>query len=120
MRSATSSGKSIVSGAARRAKRSDSGSTKVVFTTASRSTASTPPRKPTMIPSITNGQRMNQLVAPTSFMTSTSRRRARVDDLAEPVRVVGRHAEGRGQRVRPEQLGPLLERPRVLVLGALE
>ena len=32
-----------------------------------------------MIPSMTNGQRMNQLVAPTSFMTSTSRRRAKID-----------------------------------------
>ena len=32
-----------------------------------------------MIPSITNGQRMNQSVAPTSFITSTSRRRAYSD-----------------------------------------
>jgi hypothetical protein len=46
---------------------------------ASSSTASTPARKPTITPSITNGQRMNQLVAPTSFITSTSRRRANTD-----------------------------------------
>ena len=32
-----------------------------------------------MMPSITNGQRMNQFVAPTSFITSTSRRRAKID-----------------------------------------
>ena len=32
-----------------------------------------------MTPSITNGQRMNQSVAPTSFMTSTSRRRAYIE-----------------------------------------
>ena len=31
--------------------------------------------KPTMTPSIMNGQRMNQRVAPTSRITSTSRRR---------------------------------------------
>jgi hypothetical protein len=35
-----------------------------------------PPSAPTSTPSITNGQRMNQSVAPTSFITSTSRRRA--------------------------------------------
>ena len=28
---------------------------------------------------MTNGHRMNQLVAPTSFITSTSRRRAKID-----------------------------------------
>ena len=39
-------------------------------------TASTAPKRPTIIPSIMNGQRMNQLVAPTSRITSTSRRRA--------------------------------------------
>ena len=50
-----------------------------VLAIASSSTASRPPRKPTIIPSITNGQRMNQLVAPTSFITSTSRRRAKTD-----------------------------------------
>ena len=38
-----------------------------------------PPRKPTSRPSITNGQRMNQLVAPTSRITSTSRRRAKIE-----------------------------------------
>ena len=38
-----------------------------------------PPIAPTIMPSITNGQRMNQLVAPTSFITSTSRRRAKID-----------------------------------------
>ena len=32
-----------------------------------------------MMPSITKGQRMNQFVAPTSFITSTSRRRAKID-----------------------------------------
>jgi hypothetical protein len=77
--STTSSGKSIVSGAASKAKRSDSGSMKVSLAIVSRRTASTPPRKPTITPSITNGQRMNQLVAPTSFITSTSRRRAKID-----------------------------------------
>src|SRR5919108_3150383 len=65
----TSSGKSIVSGAARSAKSSESGSMKVSFATVRSSTASRPPRKPTITPSITNGQRMNQLVAPTSFIT---------------------------------------------------
>ena len=34
------------------------------------------PVSPTITPSIMNGQRMNQLVAPTSLITSTSRRRA--------------------------------------------
>ena len=38
-----------------------------------------PPSAPTSTPSITNGQRMNQSVAPTSFITSTSRRRAYSD-----------------------------------------
>ncbi len=38
-----------------------------------------PPSAPSTIPSIKNGQRMNQSVAPTSFMTSTSRRRANID-----------------------------------------
>ncbi len=41
--------------------------------------ASTPPTAPTMTPSMTNGQRMNQSVAPTSFITSTSRRLAYSD-----------------------------------------
>ena len=35
-----------------------------------------PPSAPKITPSSTNGQRMNQSVAPTSFITSTSRRRA--------------------------------------------
>ena len=39
-------------------------------------TAISAPVRPTIIPSIMNGQRMNQLVAPTSRITSTSRRRA--------------------------------------------
>ena len=39
------------------------------------------PTAPTIVPSITNGQRMNQSVAPTSFITSTSRRRANSDSL---------------------------------------
>ena len=34
------------------------------------------PARPTITPSIMNGQRMNQSVAPTSRITSTSRRRA--------------------------------------------
>ena len=41
--------------------------------------ASTPPIAPSTIPSMTNGQRMNQSVAPTSFITSTSRRRENID-----------------------------------------
>jgi hypothetical protein len=36
------------------------------------------PMSPVMKPSSTNGQRMNQLVAPTSRMISTSRRRAKM------------------------------------------
>ena len=39
----------------------------------------TPPSAPSTMPSMTNGQRMNQSVAPTSFMTSTSRRREKSD-----------------------------------------
>ena len=73
---AISSGKFIVSGAAISAKSAASGSTTATLTTPSSSTASVPPRTPTITPSSTNGQRMNQSVAPTSFMTSTSRRRA--------------------------------------------
>ena len=46
---------------------------------ASTAIASKAPAAPTTIPSITNGQRMNQSVAPTSFITSTSRRRAYSD-----------------------------------------
>ena len=38
-----------------------------------------PPSAPRTMPSMTNGQRMNQSVAPTSFMTSTSRRREKSD-----------------------------------------
>ena len=34
---------------------------------------------PVMKPSSRKGQRMNQLVAPTSCMTSTSRRRAKIE-----------------------------------------
>ena len=36
------------------------------------------PTRPSMRPSSMNGTRMNQLVAPTSFMTATSRRRAKM------------------------------------------
>ena len=36
------------------------------------------PTIPWMSPSSMNGTRMNQLVAPTSFMTATSRRRAKM------------------------------------------
>ena len=39
----------------------------------------TRPTNPTVTPSIRNGQRMNQLVAPTSFMISTSRLRAKME-----------------------------------------
>ena len=35
--------------------------------------------KPTTTPSIRNGQRMNQRVAPTSRITSTSRRRVKIE-----------------------------------------
>ena len=47
--------------------------------TPSTTIASNAPNAPTNTPSITNGQRMNQSVAPTSFITSTSRRRAYSD-----------------------------------------
>ncbi len=47
-----------------------------ILPTASSRIASSVPSAPTITPSITNGQRMNQSVAPTSFITSTSRRRA--------------------------------------------
>ena len=76
---ATSTAKPIVSGAAISAKSAASGSMSAILPTASSSIASTPPSAPTMTPSITNGQRMNQSVAPTSFITSTSRRRENSD-----------------------------------------
>jgi hypothetical protein len=71
--------KLIVRGAAIRANRSAHGSTIATFATQSSTTATAAPRKPTTSPSITNGQRMNQLVAPTSRITSTSRRRAKIE-----------------------------------------
>ena len=40
--------------------------------------ANTAPMRPVTNPSSTNGQRMNQLVAPTRRMISTSRRRAKM------------------------------------------
>ncbi len=52
-----------------------SGSTSVTFASASSPIAPAPPSAPRNSPSSTNGQRMNQSVAPTSFITSTSRRR---------------------------------------------
>ena len=52
------------------------GSMIVTFPTHSMPTATAAPERPTTRPSITNGQRTNQFVAPTSRMTSTSRRRA--------------------------------------------
>ena len=56
-----------------------SGSTSVTLASASRPTAPAPPSAPRNSPSSTNGQRMNQSVAPTSFITSTSRRRENSD-----------------------------------------
>ncbi len=53
-----------------------SGSSRATFVTPSTTMANNAPAAPTTVPSITNGQRMNQSVAPTSFITSTSRRRA--------------------------------------------
>ena len=53
-----------------------SGSSSATLASPSTAIASSAPAAPTTIPSITNGQRMNQSVAPTSFITSTSRRRA--------------------------------------------
>ena len=41
-------------------------------------TATTAPKRPCMSPSSMNGIRMNQFVAPTSFITPTSRRRAKI------------------------------------------
>ena len=43
--------------------------------------APTAPPSPASSPSIMNGPRMNQFVAPTSFMTSISRRRAKIESL---------------------------------------
>ena len=40
--------------------------------------ATTEPISPWIMPSDMNGSRMNQLVAPTSFITETSRRRAKI------------------------------------------
>ena len=45
---------------------------------APRATATPAPSRPWIIPSDMNGNRMNQLVAPTSFITDTSRRRAKM------------------------------------------
>src|SRR5580658_7771006 len=42
------------------------------------SDANNAPKRPWATPSNMNGTRMNQLVAPTSFMTDTSRRRAKM------------------------------------------
>src|ERR1700689_4924282 len=56
-----------------------SGSSRAILAIPSTPIASAAPAAPTTIPSITNGQRMNQSVAPTSFITSTSRRRAYKD-----------------------------------------
>ena len=47
--------------------------------TTSRRTAKTEPPRPQSRPSSMNGPRMNQFVAPTSFITSISRRRAKID-----------------------------------------
>src|SRR2546421_604288 len=77
----TSRVKLMVLGAAMSAKSRARGSISATLPTASSRIASPPPRAPTITPSITNGQRMNQSVAPTSFITSTSRRRANRDSL---------------------------------------
>ena len=45
----------------------------------SRTIAPTAPASPASSPSIMNGPRMNQFVAPTSFITSISRRRAKIE-----------------------------------------
>src|SRR5215213_1073726 len=45
----------------------------------SRKTANSEPMKPTISPSSMNGPRTNQLVAPTSFITSISRRREKIE-----------------------------------------
>src|SRR5947208_352076 len=49
------------------------------FPSTSRTTAKTEPTNPCSNPSSMNGPRTNQLVAPTSFITSISRRRAKID-----------------------------------------
>ena len=49
------------------------------FPSRSRITARTEPTTPQTSPSSTNGPRMNQFVAPTSFITSISRRRAKIE-----------------------------------------
>ena len=56
-----------------------SGSTIVILPIHRISMATSPPMKPTTTPSITKGQRMNQRVAPTSRITSTSRRRVKIE-----------------------------------------
>src|ERR1700730_17677056 len=71
----------IVRGAAINVQLLASGSSSATFVTPSTTIATNAPAAPTTIPSITNGQRMNQSVAPTSFITSTSRRRANSDSL---------------------------------------
>jgi hypothetical protein len=48
----------------------------MIFMAKMASTAATPPRSPSTTPSIRNGTRMNQFVAPTSFMMAISLRRA--------------------------------------------
>ena len=78
-RTAISAGNAIVRIWRRATSPENSGSSSATLVTASTAIASTPPAAPTITPSITNGQRMNQSVAPTSFITSTSRRRAYSD-----------------------------------------
>ncbi len=77
----TSSPKLIVS--RRREQRevaATSGSSSAIFPTTQQQDREQRRRaRPRTIPSITNGQRMNQSVAPTSFITSTSRRRENSD-----------------------------------------
>src|ERR1700758_3942537 len=79
----TSTATSAVNGIVRGAAISDqllaSGSSSATLVTPSTAIASSAPKAPTMMPSITNGHRMNQSVAPTSFITSTSRLRAYSD-----------------------------------------
>jgi hypothetical protein len=76
---ATSSPKWIVSGAARSENCSVNGSSRAILPTSRSRIATAPPIAPSTMPSMTNGQRMNQSVAPTSFITSTSRRRENSD-----------------------------------------
>src|SRR6202011_854 len=62
----------IVRGAAISVQLFASGSSSATLVIPSTAIATSAPAAPTTIPSITNGQRMNQSGAPTNFITSTS------------------------------------------------